>query len=713
MKRVRIRVSLTAAIIGLILLVALALLWANVSAGEEVVEVLGTRYLDKTEALVEARLDRFFQSVLTSLRGAQSMSRDGVMLPENWKTCNSVYLPILRALPQITSLATGDETGYSYRIGADGENYKVRLTPAGEYGPGRTAAFHIVAPDGEVVRSYDKVTKFEPRQRPWYHGARAALEDAGSVDDAKVFWTDPFILNTSKNPGIAAALPFRRPDGPVHMMTFNLMLTKLSDFTSSLRPTPAGKAFLLGPDKEGVLRVIGLPQDDRYPTTESRTALIKSLDNKMPTLENLGHRALTEAATFFAEAAEGTEPLKRRIEVEDDAWRVSAHPYTLSEDKRLWVAVAVPESDLLGPVVAQRKQILWISLAAVLGAALLSWLLAHIYGAPLKRLASDAARMTRLELEDQEAVESHVLEVHQLAESHDQMRDALTSFSRYVPTGVVRQLLDQGEAAQLGGRTRDVTVLFSDVRGFTTISESMSPDDLTQHMATYFGALMQCIEARGGAIDKMIGDAIMALFGAPTASDTHVADAVHAVLDMVAWLNTFNAQCEASGEPPLVTGLGLACGPAFVGNIGARERLNYTALGDTVNLASRLEGATKQMGCDVLCSEDVVAAAGNGFVWRKIDKIAVKGKSVPVGVYEPLGREGEVDAALATFGRQYDAALNAYHGRSFEDALVQLDALDPARHTDASVLRLQQLCHWYLSDAPPGDWDGVARLTIK
>jgi adenylate cyclase len=271
----------------------------------------------------------------------------------------------------------------------------------------------------------------------------------------------------------------------------------------------------------------------------------------------------------------------------------------------------------------------------------------------------------------------------------------------------------RGEAAKLGGTSRELTIMFSDVRGFTTLSEQMGPEALTAHLAEYFARLMDLVDEHGGAVDKMIGDAVMSLWGAPVPHADHAARALRAALASRDWLEGFNARCVKEGKPPLKTGFGLVTGTAFVGNVGSPTRLNYTALGDTANLASRLEGASKIYGVTILCDESVKEAAGEGFLWRCLDVVAVKGKDRPARVYEPLGLVGKVPPARIAFARAYEQAFENYLARRFDAALARLATLAPEQAHDVSVVRLTELCRALEGDPPAPDWDGVARLTAK
>ena len=186
-----------------------------------------------------------------------------------------------------------------------------------------------------------------------------------------------------------------------------------------------------------------------------------------------------------------------------------------------------------------------------------------------------------------------------------------------------------------------------------------------------------------------------------------------AALASEAWLAAFNARCVAEGTPPLKTGFGLCTGSAFVGNVGSPTRLNYTALGDTVNLASRLEGTSKVYGVNVLCDESVKEAAGPGFVWRCLDVVAVKGKDKPTRVYEPLGEMGQVPSERLAFASVYEAAFEDYLARRFDAARARLEALALPWRDDVSVQRLIDLCRALASSPPPPTWDGVARMSSK
>jgi len=208
-------------------------------------------------------------------------------------------------------------------------------------------------------------------------------------------------------------------------------------------------------------------------------------------------------------------------------------------------------------------------------------------------------------------------------------------FSLYLPPLVVERMVAGGRMPELGGEEREVTVLFSDIAGFTAISEACDPATLVQGLNTYFSAMTDIIEAHGGFVDKYIGDAIVAVFGAPVNEPRHAEQAMRAAMQMRAILLAEPERFSLAGLP-LKTRIGLNTGRVLIGNIGSPRRFNYTAMGDAVNLASRLEGANKAYGTSILVSEDTMRAAGDAVVARRVDIVRVVGRAQPVRLYEPL-----------------------------------------------------------------------------
>lgn len=253
------------------------------------------------------------------------------------------------------------------------------------------------------------------------------------------------------------------------------------------------------------------------------------------------------------------------------------------------------------------------------------------------------------------------------------------SFALYLAPAVIDRMLSSSRPPQLGGESRTVTIYFSDVAGFSSFSEHMQPAEIVAMMNEYLSAMTDIIEAEGGFVDKYIGDAIVAVFGAPADDPEHAASAVRAALRCRQRLEEINAGVEPFKSRPVSQRIGLNSGEVLVGNIGSRRRFNYTVMGDAVNLASRLEGANKYFGTSIMASQATVELAGPAFVWRELDWIRVKGRDQPVRIYEALA-EGDPSAEQRAHAATYAAGLDRWRAGDFEAAIVhfrQSAANDP------------------------------------
>jgi adenylate cyclase len=269
------------------------------------------------------------------------------------------------------------------------------------------------------------------------------------------------------------------------------------------------------------------------------------------------------------------------------------------------------------------------------------------------------------------------------------------------------------EQFNMAPRAEELSVLFSDVRGFTTISEALSPEDLSHYINEYLTTMSLVIRERHrGTLDKYIGDAVMAFWGAPVADKDHARNAVLAALGMQSEAKKLNEKFKAKGWPTFKIGIGVNSGVMRVGDMGSRIRKAYTVMGDAVNLGSRLEGITKQYGADIIVGEGTKALI-SGFVCRELDRVRVKGKDEPVAIYQPLGLEGEVPQERLDEIQLWKQALVYYRGQQWDQAELQLHNLKNITPDgglyDEFIERIK-----HLRANPPGtDWDGVWKFETK
>jgi adenylate cyclase len=285
-------------------------------------------------------------------------------------------------------------------------------------------------------------------------------------------------------------------------------------------------------------------------------------------------------------------------------------------------------------------------------------------------------------------------------------------FGTYVPKELVEEMAKDPTAYNVKGEARDMTVLFSDVRNFTTISEGLAATELTALMNDYLTQMTVSIQTRRGTIDKYIGDAIMAFWGAPLPDDNHVENALYAAIEMQKTVKAIGPDYVKRGWPKLEIGVGLNCGVMNVGDMGSSFRRAYTVLGDTVNLAARLEGLTKEYGVGILVGENVVKRVQT-VVYRELDRVRVKGKLEPVSIFEPVGMKGEIAEVTLDDLDRFHRAIEKYREQKWDEAeeiLTKLRASEPNRK--AYKLYLERVTE--LRAKPPGaNWDGVFTFTTK
>jgi adenylate cyclase len=324
-------------------------------------------------------------------------------------------------------------------------------------------------------------------------------------------------------------------------------------------------------------------------------------------------------------------------------------------------------------------------------------------------MSQDLAEIGDLRFPRTEPIRSSIREIDAMAHSLVRMKAALRSFSIYVPIDVVRSVLTSGQAAEPGGELRVLTVLVSDVVGFTEIAESTPPGELVRHLGNYFDVLERAVDDAGGVVDKFVGDGMLAFFNAPHRVSDHPARACEAALAAQCYLEQLNQT--AGGAPPFHTRIGLATGEVLVGNIGTARRLSYTVIGDTVNLACRLEMLNKAYGTGILASGEVRRTAGSGFEWRHLDRVTVPGRSEPLELYELLGRAGDVDAVTLMVRDLHEVALQDLVASRFDDAERGFRAiLDKAPHDRPAQYLLEHTMFMRTELAgttPSKDWRGV------
>ncbi|NKC31172.1 adenylate/guanylate cyclase domain-containing protein [Falsiroseomonas selenitidurans] len=536
----------------------------------------------------------------------------------------------------------------------------------------------------------------DPRQAQWYLQAR----------DEAVHISTLYDLPLVGSPGLSVS---RRVPGTRAVFALDITLERLADFLARLRASPDSVLFLFTED--GIL------------LAHQQAALAAP--------------ALGEGRTGWTTMAATADPLLQRVwrhyaqgmllpgttttvEIDGAPMLVRLTPLEGLAAQQVVVAVAAPVADFTAPVDAAIRDGTVLAGLALVAGLLSIGLLAWRISRPLGVLTHEAEAIRRLELDAPVAVRSHITEIARLAGAMDGMKSALRLFGAYVPRSLVGRLMEEGATARLGGEKRPISVMFSDVEGFTTLAEGIAPEELMHITSDYFEALTGELLRAQATIDKYIGDAVMALWNAPQDDPAHAEHACRAALRSRHLTDTLCESFAARGWPRLRTRFGLHTGEAVVGNVGSSDRMSYTAIGSMVNLASRLEGMNKFYGTRILISEATRAAAGPGFVTRPVDLVLAKGAAQPIALHELLGLAVgnrladaplRIDPGLAARLPAWHRMIAAYRAARFEEAAAALaEAVDDGPDPLAT-LYAERLAA--LRAGPPADWSPVLRFTTK
>lgn len=350
-----------------------------------------------------------------------------------------------------------------------------------------------------------------------------------------------------------------------------------------------------------------------------------------------------------------------------------------------------------------RTTVLVIATVIVACIAIIGWLTLRVVNRELVFLVEDAARMRKFDFEPAPASEQFIIaDFRTVRDSLEQGKMAIRAMRKYVPITLLRQLYHEHKEVSLGAEPIELSMLFSDIRDFTTLSENLSGTELSRALGLYLHAMAQGISSQQGTIDKYIGDSVMAFWNAPMPIENDARRACLAALHSARACDQLFDSPEWGTLPRWVTRYGIHRDRVMVGNFGAPDRLNYTAMGDGVNTASRLEGLNKAYGTLIMVSETVRDAVGDEFVFRKLDWVAVKGKTKPTAVFELLGEAATTKKPECA--QVYERAFEAYCAREFSSAI---ELLRPQIDDDPPSKVMFQRCVGFQKLPPPSDWNGV------
>jgi adenylate cyclase len=507
---------------------------------------------------------------------------------------------------------------------------------------------------GEVAAT----SQYDPRERAWYEDAVSA--GTTTITDPEVFWAFGLV-------GITVAAPYQIDGSLRGVVAADVTLDSFSAYLARHPISPGSVSYLL--DRQG--RVLAASDGtETYGNDNDVVELphVTAVDNELVALA-YGIRPRDDP--------DGVYPLSHGGE--DYVIGLSGFDEDFAKRWRLFVVT--PLADFTEEFSSNNRHMLLLGLVAVLVQLGTIYVLASLVASPLQKLARRVEHIQALEGTDLTPVRSPVREVAVLSRAIETLDVAVQAFARFVPVGLVRQLLHTEQKLDLGGQSRFLTIFFSDVEGFSTIAERIASRDLLARISTLLEVVSKAVHEERGTIDKFIGDGVMAFWGAPALLDDHAWHACVAALRIQRSLEVLNEQWRGEAVPEMRLRIGIHSDAVLVGNVGSRERMSYTVLGDGVNIAARLENMNKIYGTLTCISHDTFREAGDRLCVRPVDEVTVKGRRSRITIYELLGAYG-AGAELEPAPEVTDLARST---RSAFDALVNGD------HTTALALYRQVL----------------------
>jgi adenylate cyclase len=692
-RRIGVRVAVIALVVGCTALAAIVVHASWERAAARNVRALVDQLNGQVAASVAQELAAVLENAAAAREALRSIFYQGMIETTDEAKREFLFLALLQSQPSLSWIAFGWPDGNFFGAQKVGER-EIRMVEVRKIGDGplaerRVDTYDVDASDIMFTGRDLADTTYRVTDQPWYTMAAAG--------DGPV-WGEAAAFPTRVRPAIATAVPLYVYRRFVGVLNVTIELERLSQFLTGLKVGLTGAAYILSPDG----RVLAAPIDPMArPLPEDALPPWRTLQGDDDPLLGAVAASLAQAGLALDTIVE-----PRRIEVSTAGGRrffVGLAPLPFEH----WVvATVVPAEDFVGDIERSTRDLAWLLVGLVLAIAVAAtWAADRLLSRPLGRIAGQLRHIEQFRLDRLTGVSSPLRELDELSLALRQMAGGLASFQKFLPTDLVRRLVASGVAARAGGSRAELTVMFTDLAGFTRLSERLG-EGVVPILSAHLGDVSAAVHAAGGTVDKFIGDAVMAFWNAPEPVAGHAVAACRAALA---------AQASLRGrEHGLAMRVGINTGVVLVGNIGAEDRLNYTAVGDAVNVASRLESLNKIYGTEVILGEAARQAAGDAIVVRQLDVVAVYGRQESIEIYELLAlADGSAPAGAFDWVATYEAGLDSYRACDWSMAIGLFEATIAARGHDPASETMIARCRGFIESPPAADWRGILVAQAK
>lgn len=513
---------------------------------------------------------------------------------------------------------------------------------------------------GSWIETGTEITGYDPRSRPFW---KTGMKNPNGT------WTDPYRFATSKLTGYSYVLGQRGAEGILGYWAVDFEIDQLSRFLENTNIGGRGIAYIL--DREGAVIAQSKP---KIPSRSDENAFIKQVWENFSTSNQM--QAYSEAT--------------RRI------FFINRFP---KESQIPWYLVTmIHESDFLGPIRNTAVRSFYWGLIPCIIFVILTGMFFGRISRRLKRIAIQIDKVGNLSFDPYLHNESRIREINLMERAAERLRVGIKSFSSYAPIDLVKKLIESGRSAKLGGDEREITVLFADLAQFTSITEQKEMQAVVEILGNFLDLATKEVHKEKGIIDKFVGDCVMALWGAPDPMQDHALRACRMVL---------NLKKSAKGKPHMKFKCGINTGRAMVGNFGSSERMDFTAVGDSVNIAARLEKVNKTYQTQILVGPETAKAVEEEMLLREVDTVSILGRETPVRIFELICSKSESDPTTVRGVETYARALSIYRERKFSESIPLFEkARDLLGGEDTPSTLFIDSAKYFQKSPPPKDWHG-------
>ncbi len=656
---------------------------------------------------VSREVGRLLDDATTAQETVINALRAGVIDIDDKGKRNDLFFSILKANQHFSWVSFGYPDGsFAGAQRRDPRNYRLVWsewdTIQGE--SKREEIYFFRDDQGHYIHTQTKTrpSDYASFTRQWFRRAVANSEQQ--------IWSDVYIFANSGQPGLNTAMTFVREGSLVGVVSIAIELRRVADYLRDLKIAEHGKAFIVNRKGEMIAFEDTREVIERISENEEASRLRKIGLGASPILRL--------AAQGIAANKVALADIKGPVELHVAGPGGEAHYISLAPAGfQDWIiGTVVPETDLTARIESNLRSLIYTLAGAILLIALLSILVSHRFIIqPLRRMMALTKSVENFELEKMVYRPSNIIEIDQLSRSLNRMSIGLGAFRRYLSADLVRTLLASGIEAKAGGERRTMSVMFTDLAGFTAATERLG-HRIVPLLNRYLDALSAVIIRNGGTVDKYIGDAIMAFWNAPMRNEEHALAACRCAVECAAAMKALR-EPGPNGEPavPFTLRIGVNTGRVIVGNIGSEEKIEYTVIGDPVNLASRIEGLNKAYGTGILIGQTTYEEVKYDTIARRIDSVAVRGRETPTAVYELLALKDEAAGAAAGIAGfewvpVYERAYDAFQRGDWRAALDGFRAVITTRGGDGPSAHFAKLCEEKLAVPAPAN---VAVLTTN